>query len=139
MRHDPDFPESSYRRNAQRYSEVSHHFIQSIYSGVSHTGLQGDTDLMDRLQELVPHGRRGLDAGCGAGTRDVFFYRQRGYDIYGVDAVDENIVEARRLHPSTMIPQTLILPTVSPLSLSACQLVHKNLHVEVCSGHVILR
>ena len=82
-----------------RYAEVSHNFIQSVYSDVSHPGLQGDTDLMDRLQKLVPPGCRGLDAGCGAGARDVFFYWQRGYDVYGVDAVDENIVEARRLHP----------------------------------------
>ena len=54
---------------------------------------------MDRLQELVSPGCRGLDAGCGAGARDVFFYWERGYDVYGVDAVDENILEARRLHP----------------------------------------
>ena len=99
MSHDPDFSESFYRRHAQRYAEVNHNFIQSVYSDVSHPGLQGDTDLMDRLQELVPPGCRGLDAGCGAGARDVFFYWQREYDIYGVDAVDENIVEARRLHP----------------------------------------
>ena len=99
MSNDPDFSESFYRSHAQRYAEVSHNFIQSVYSDVSHPGLNGDTDLMDRLQELVPPGCRGLDAGCGAGARDVFFYWQKGYDIYGVDAVDENIVEARRLHP----------------------------------------
>ena len=99
MSHDPDFSESFYRHHAMRYAEVSHNFIQSVYSDVSHPGLQGDTDLMDRLQKLVPPGCRGLDAGCGAGARDVFFYWQRGYDVYGVDAVDENIVEARRLHP----------------------------------------
>ena len=29
----------------------------------------------------------------------MYFYWQNGYDIYGVDAVDENILEARRLHP----------------------------------------
>ena len=94
-----DFSESFYRRHAQRYAEVSHNFIQSVYSDVSIPGLRGDTDLMDRLQELVAPGCPGLDAGCGAGARDVFFYWQRGYDIHGVDAVDENIAEARRLHP----------------------------------------
>ena len=56
-------------------------------------------DLMDRLQDLVPARSRGLDAGCGAGARDVFFYRRKGYDIYGVDAIEENIKEARRIHP----------------------------------------
>ena len=54
---------------------------------------------MDRLQELIPAGSRGLDAGCGAGARDVFHYWQQGHDILGVDAVEENILEARRLHP----------------------------------------
>ena len=78
---------------------MSHNFIQSVYIETSHPCLKGDADLMDRLQELVPAGSRGLDAGCGAGARDVFHYWQKGYDIHGVDAVDENILEARRLHP----------------------------------------
>ncbi len=95
----PDFSESFYRSHAQRYAEVSHNFIQSVYLESSHPKLGGDTDLMDRLQELVPPGCRGLDAGCGAGARDVFFYWQKGYDVYGVDAVEENIAEARKLHP----------------------------------------
>ena len=99
MRNAPDFSESFYKLHAQRYAEVSHNFIQSVYTDSSHPMLGGDRDLMDRLQELVPPGCRGLDAGCGAGARDVFFYWQRGYDVYGVDAVDENILEARRLHP----------------------------------------
>ncbi len=94
-----DYSASFYARHAQRYAEVSHNFIQSVYTNVSHPGLTSDTDLMDRLQELVPAGARGLDAGCGAGARDVFFYWQKGYDIYGVDAIEENIAEARRLHP----------------------------------------
>ena len=94
-----DISESFYRRHAQRYAEVSHGFIQSVYTNASHPALKDDTDLINRLQELVPAGARGLDAGCGAGARDVFFYWQKGYDIYGVDAVEENIEEARRLHP----------------------------------------
>ena len=95
----PDFSESFYKQHAQRYAEVSHNFIQSVYTDASHPMLGGDRDLMERILELVPPGRRGLDAGCGAGARDVYFYWQRGYDIYGVDAVEENILEARRLHP----------------------------------------
>ena len=95
----PDYSESFYRRHAQRYAEVSHNFIQSVYTDMSHPLLRGDSDLMDRVLELVPQGSRGLDAGCGAGARDVYFYWQNGYDIYGVDAVEENILEARRLHP----------------------------------------
>ena len=99
MNQNPDFSESFYKDHAQRYAEVSHNFIQSVYTNVSHPALKSDMDLIQRLQELVPAGSSGLDAGCGAGARDVFFYWQKGYDIYGVDAVEENIVEARRLHP----------------------------------------
>ena len=95
----PDYSESFYRRHAQRYAEVSHNFIQSVHTDASHPNLGGDRDLMDRILELVPPGSRGLGAGCGAGARDVYFYWQRGYDIYGVDAVEENILEARRFHP----------------------------------------
>ena len=94
-----DYSESFYREHAGRYAEVTHNFIQSVYIDASHPALKGDMDLMDRLQELVPAGSRGLDAGCGAGARDVFFYWQRGYDILGVDAVEENIQVSRRLHP----------------------------------------
>ena len=99
MSYGPDFSESFYRSHARRYAEVSHNFIQSVYTDVSHPSLKGDTDLIDRLQELVLPGSQGLDAGCGSGARDVFFYWQRGYDILGVDAVEENILEAHRLHP----------------------------------------
>ena len=99
MSQNPDFSESFYRDHAQRYAEVSHNFIQSVYTETSHPGLKGDTDLMVRLQELVPAGSRGLDAGCGAGARDVYFYWQNGYDILGLDSVEENILEARNLHP----------------------------------------
>ena len=94
-----DYSETFYRQHARRYAEVSHNFIQSVYIETSHPALKGDTDLSERLQELVPEGSRGLDAGCGAGARDVFYYWQKGYDILGVDAVEENILEARRLHP----------------------------------------
>ena len=77
MSRDPDFSESFYRRHAERYAEVSHNFIQSVYTVASHPMLGGDRDLMDRILELVPTGSRGLDAGCGAGARDVFFCKGR--------------------------------------------------------------
>ena len=99
MNADADYSPAFYARHAQRYAEVSHNFIQSVYTNVSNPRLNSDTDLMDRLMELVPAGSRGLDAGCGGGARDVFFYWQKGYDIHGVDAIEENIAEACRLHP----------------------------------------
>jgi SAM-dependent methyltransferase len=94
----PDFSEAFYRHHAQRYADVSHQFLQSVYIRSSHAALQGDLDLQERLKELVP-GRRGLDAGCGAGARDVYHFWQQGYDIYGIDAVVENIEQAKARHP----------------------------------------
>ena len=87
-----------YRRHSQRYSELSHGFIHSVYTEYSHPDLKGDMDLLDRLMELAP-GPKGLDAGCGAGARDVHLLSSRGFDMYGVDAVAENIQVAKDLHP----------------------------------------
>ena len=88
-----------YSAHAQRYAQVAHEFIQSVYTNTSHPGLTSDLDLMVRLKELIPPGGRGLDAGCGAGARDVLYFWRDGYDITGVDVVEENIRVARELHP----------------------------------------
>lgn len=93
-----DFSEAFYRHHAPRYAEVSHQLLQSVYVQSSHLALHGDLDLLERLKELVP-GQRGLDAGCGAGARDVYHFWQRGYDIDGIDAVEANILMAQELHP----------------------------------------
>ena len=93
-----DYSERFYRRHSQRYAEVAHQLIQSVYIHSSHPALQGDLNLLERLKELIP-GRRGLDAGCGAGARDVYDFWNNGYDIYGIDAVEENIRVAKQLHP----------------------------------------
>ena len=87
-----------YRQHAERYSQLSHEFIHSVYTDCSHPALKGDMDLLNRLMELAP-GQRGLDAGCGAGARDVHLLWSRGYDMSGFDAVAENIQVARELHP----------------------------------------
>ena len=91
--------EEFYGTHAQRYAQVTHEFIQSVYTNTSHPGLSSDLDLMVRLKELIPRGCRGLDAGCGAGARDVFYYWRDGYDIVGIDVVEENIRVARKIHP----------------------------------------
>ena len=88
-----------YRAHAKRYAQVAHEFIQSVYTNTSHPGLTSDLDLMVRLKELIPPGGRGLDAGCGAGARDVVYYWRDGYNIVGVDVLEENIRVAQELHP----------------------------------------
>ena len=88
-----------YSAHAQRYAQVAQEFIQGVYTNSSHPGLTSDLDLMVRLKELIPPGGRGLDAGCGAGARDVLYYWRDGYDIVGVDVVEENIRVSKDLHP----------------------------------------
>lgn len=88
-----------YGAHAQRYAQVANDFIQSVYANASHPGLTSDRDLMVRMKEFIPQGGRGLDAGCGAGARDVFYFWREGYDIVGVDVMEENISVARKLHP----------------------------------------
>ena len=51
------------------------------------------------MQEIIHPRSCGLDAGCGAGARDVFFYWQSDYDIYGIDALRENILLSKDVHP----------------------------------------
>ena len=43
-----------YREHARRYADVSHDFIQSVYTDVSHPAFRGDMDILDRLTELAP-------------------------------------------------------------------------------------
>ena len=93
-----DYSPAFYRKYAQQYTSVSEEFRQSVYLKSSHPQLKHDWDLWDRLIELAP-GRRGLDAGCGAGARGVFHGWQNGYDVTGIDAIPENIQAARDLHP----------------------------------------
>ncbi|MDP6102057.1 MAG: class I SAM-dependent methyltransferase [Dehalococcoidia bacterium] len=88
-----------YHNNSRRYAEVSNESLQIHYDKVSHPLLTGDKDLIARMKELIPQDSKGLDAGCGAGARDVFLYWSSGYDISGIDAVPENILVAQETHP----------------------------------------
>ena len=87
-----------YREHAQDYSRVSHDFLGQQYTDPSHPDISNDRQILARLKALSP-GKRGLDAGCGAGARDVFLLSREGFDMTGVDAVPENIAEAARRHP----------------------------------------
>ena len=87
-----------YKKHAQRYSQLSHEYAHSVYTDSSHPAVNGDMDLLNRVAELAS-GKRGLDAGCGAGARDVYLLHTWGYDAYGIDAVEENINLGKELHP----------------------------------------
>ena len=77
----PDWSVEFYRHHANRYSDVAHQLLQAFYVRSSHPALKQDFDLLDRLVQLAP-GRRGLDAGCGAGARDVHRLWTQGFDVY---------------------------------------------------------
>ena len=94
----PDYSPEFYRDHADRYSQVSHEFLHSVYLKSSHPGLKNDWDAWEQLKKLVP-GKRGLDAGCGAGARDVYHAWSEGYDVTGIDAIEQNIQVARDQHP----------------------------------------
>jgi len=91
-----DFSEKFYADRARQYAHVSHNWIQGIIDS-SHPALTGETDLLNRLMELTP-GQRGLDAGC-ATARDTYYLWTKGCDVYGIDAVKENIQVGQELHP----------------------------------------
>lgn len=95
---DEDFSPDFYRRQARRYAEVAHEYGQSVYLDASVPGLTDDLVLLARAMELAP-GLSCLDAGCGAGARDIFTLWANGWDAYGIDAVAENIQVAREWHP----------------------------------------
>ena len=87
-----------YREHAQRYSQLSHEYTHSVYTGSCHPALNGDMDLLNRAAGLAV-GKQVLDAGCGAGARDVYQLFTWGFDAFGIDAVEENINLGKELHP----------------------------------------
>jgi SAM-dependent methyltransferase len=93
-----DYSEKWYTHHANRYAEVSRELLQSVFIESSHPKCTSDPGLVEYVTTIAP-GKRGLDAGCGAGARDVYNLWSGGYDIYGMDSVKENIEAAVRLHP----------------------------------------
>jgi SAM-dependent methyltransferase len=88
-----------YRLNAERYATNQVDLVQRVWSNTSHPLLEGNHSLVDALVKMAP-GPRGLDAGCGAGAIDVADLVARGLDVVGLDAIEENVEAALRLHPS---------------------------------------
>lgn len=96
---DGDYSAKFYASQSERYAEVAHQYLQSVYIEKSHPELTGDVALQNRLKELIPKKSKGLDAGCGAGSRDTYKMLTDGYDMYGIDAIPENIQTSLKWHP----------------------------------------
>ena len=138
----PDYSTDFYRHHAQEYARVSDQFLQSVYSKSSHQNLKNDWDLWERLVHLAP-GPRGLDAGCGAGARDVFHAWLGGYDVVGIDSIAENIEAARDLH-SEIADKVFVADLKYPLPFDdayfdfvACNAVIQHIEPDVVEGVVL--
>ena len=88
-----------YRLHGDRYADNQIARTQRVWEKTSHPLLEGNHSLVDALVGMAP-GPKGLDAGCGAGAIDVAELVDRGLDMVGIDAVEENVETALRLHPS---------------------------------------
>ena len=82
-----------YRERASEYAA-----LRQVFANRSHPEFREDRDLYLRLAELAPSGP-GLDAGCGAGALEMSYLAELGFDMFGLDAVAENIEVASRLRP----------------------------------------
>ena len=115
-----------YRRHSRRYAEVAHAFLQSVYVSSSHPALTDDSVLLAMARRMAP-GTRCLDAGCGAGARDVHALWRAGCDVHGIDVVEENILLAREMHPEIADQVTVAdLREVLPFEDGAFDLVLCN-------------
>ena len=82
-----------YRERASEYAA-----LRQVFANCSHPELREDRDLYLRIAELATPGP-GLDAGCGAGALEMSYMAELGFEMFGLDAVAENIEVARALRP----------------------------------------
>ena len=92
----PHFDQFSLEFYQQRASEYA--ALSRVFANRSHPEFRKDRDLYLRLAEMDSPGR-GLDAGCGAGALEMSYLAQLGFEMFGLDAVAENIQVALKLHP----------------------------------------
>ena len=91
--HYSQFSLEFYRERASEYAA-----LRQVFANRSHPEFREDRDLYRRLAELASPGP-GLDAGCGPGALDMSYLAGLGFEMYGLDAVAENIKVARSLRP----------------------------------------
>ena len=91
--HYSQFSLDFYRERASEYAA-----LRQVFANRSHPDFREDRDLYRRLAELAAPGP-GLDAGCGPGALEMSYLAELGFDMFGLDAVAENIEVARSLRP----------------------------------------
>lgn len=88
-----DISANWYRSRADCYAEVAANPEWYTYLAHSHPKLTDEMAVFDRLLELL-RGHHGLNLGCGASAHDVFNLTSAGYDVEGLDTIEENITVA---------------------------------------------
>ena len=131
-----------YRQHSQEYAKLSASFLESGYVDLSNPRIKGDADLTNWLTTLAP-GKRGLDAGCGAGAKEVHALWGQGYDVIGLDAVEENLQVAAELHPEIAdrlyladLTQPLPFPDAS-FDFVLCRAVIQHIPPEIAKGDTL--
>ena len=96
MNDTPHYGQFSLEFYQERASEYA--ALRQVFANRSHPQFREDRDLYYRLAELAVPGP-GLDAGCGPGALEMLYLTELGFEMFGLDAVAENVEIARRLRP----------------------------------------
>ena len=138
--HTPHYSQFSldfYRERASEYAA-----LRQVFANRSHPEFCEDRDLYRRLAELAAPGP-GLDAGCGAGALEMSYLTELGFEMFGLDAVPENVEIARGLHPE-FADRLMVADLREPLPFDdagfrvvLCNAVIQHVPREVVFGRVL--
>ena len=116
--------------------------LRQVFANRSQPGFRDDRDLYFRLAELAGPGP-GLDAGCGPGALEMSYLAELGFEMFGLDAVPENIEVARSLRPE-FAGRMLVADIQEPLPFDGdsfevvlCNAVIQHIPREVVLGSVL--
>ena len=135
--HYSQFSLDFYRERASEYAA-----LRQVFANRSHPEFREDRDLYHRLAELATAGP-GLDAGSGAGALEMSYLTELGFEMYGIDAVPENVEIACSLHPE-FADRLLVADLREPLPFDGasfqvvlCNAVIQHIPQEVVFGRVL--
>ena len=135
--HYSQFSLDFYRERASEYAA-----LRQVFANRSHPQFREDRDLYLRLAELATPGP-GLDAGCGAGALEMSYLTELGFEMFGLDAVAENVEIARGLHPE-FAERLMVADLREPLPFDdasfevvLCNAVIQHVPREVVFGRVL--
>ena len=132
--HYSQFSLDFYRERASEYAA-----LRQVFANRSHPQFREDRDLYRRLAELASSGP-GLDAGCGPGALEMSYLTELGFEMYGLDAVAENIEVARSLRPELAGRlQVADIQTPLPFDDSSFEVVLCNAVIQHIPRHVTFR